>query len=116
MGSRSSPNRLTVSPKPSPPDRPGRHQNLAIAPLGPALQLFRIESERIKLPAPFSRRVAESLDADAAGQATFYGCFHKIGREEGKRDGHIDLANAALLASAKQAENWSACGAAIILD
>ena len=24
-------NRLTVSPKPPPPDRPGRHQNLAIA-------------------------------------------------------------------------------------
>jgi hypothetical protein len=31
MGSRSSPNRLTVSPQPPPPDRPGRHQNLAIA-------------------------------------------------------------------------------------
>jgi hypothetical protein len=39
---------------------------------GPALQLFRIESERLKLPAPFSRRIAEPLDADAAGQATFY--------------------------------------------
>src|SRR5258708_40103580 len=64
-------------------------------------QLFRIEAERLKLPAPFSRRIAKPLDADAAGQATFYGCFHKIGREEGKRDGHIDLANAALLASAK---------------
>jgi hypothetical protein len=46
-------------------------------------------------------RIAKPLDADAAGQATFYGCFHKIGRKEGKRDGHIDLANAALLASAK---------------
>ena len=31
MGSRSSPSQLTVSPKPPPPDRPGRHQNLAIA-------------------------------------------------------------------------------------
>src|SRR5467141_2892635 len=29
--------------------------------------LFRIESERFKLPAPFNRRIAESLDADAAG-------------------------------------------------
>jgi hypothetical protein len=29
--------------------------------------------------------VAESLDADAAGQATFYGCLDKIGREEGER-------------------------------
>jgi hypothetical protein len=69
--------------------------------LGPALQLFRIESERLKLPAPFGRRIAEPLDADAAGQATFYGRFDKIGCEEGERDGHIDLPNAALLASAK---------------
>jgi hypothetical protein len=68
---------------------------------GPALQLFRIESERLKLPAPFSRRISEPLDADAAGQATFYGCFDKIGGEKGERDGHIDLPNAALLASAK---------------
>jgi hypothetical protein len=30
--------------------------------LGPALRLFRIESERLKLPAPFSRRIAEPLD------------------------------------------------------
>ena len=37
----------------------------------PALQLFRIESERIKLLAPFSGQIAESLDADAPGQATF---------------------------------------------
>jgi hypothetical protein len=26
--------------------------------------LFRIESERLKLPAPFSRRIAEPLNAD----------------------------------------------------
>src|SRR6476619_2237537 len=64
-------------------------------------QLFRIESERLKLSAPFGRRIAEPLDADAAGQATFYGGFDKIGCKEGKRDGHIDLSNAALLASAK---------------
>src|ERR1700704_2659099 len=32
MGSRSSPSRATISPQPPPPDRPGRHQNLAIAP------------------------------------------------------------------------------------
>jgi hypothetical protein len=38
-----------------------------------AQQLFRIESERLKLSAPFGRRIAEPLDADAAGQATFYG-------------------------------------------
>jgi len=68
---------------------------------GPGLQLFRIESERLKLPAPFSRRIAEPLNADAAGQATFHGRFDKIGCKESERDGHIDLPNAALLASAK---------------
>src|ERR1700678_4536089 len=31
MGARSSPSRPTVTPQPPPPDRPGRHQNLAIA-------------------------------------------------------------------------------------
>jgi hypothetical protein len=40
---------------------------------GPALQLFRIESERLELLAPFSRQIAEPFDADAAGQAAFYG-------------------------------------------
>jgi hypothetical protein len=69
--------------------------------LAPALRLFRIESERLKLPAPFSRRIAEPLDADAAGEATFYRCFDKVGGKEGERDGHIDLPNAALLAGAK---------------
>ena len=68
---------------------------------GPALQLFRIESERLKLRAPFSRRISEPLDADAAGQATFYGCFDKIGGEKGERNGHIDLPNAALLSGTK---------------
>ena len=29
-------------------------------------QLFRVESERLKLPAPLSRWIAEALDADAA--------------------------------------------------
>jgi hypothetical protein len=52
--------------------------------LKPSPQLFRIESEHLKLSAPFGRRIAEPLDADAAGQATFYGCFDKIGCEEGE--------------------------------
>src|SRR5258706_434460 len=69
--------------------------------LGSALQLFRIESERLKLPAPFSRRIAEPFDADAAGQATLRRCLDKIRCEEGERDGHVGLPNAAFLASAK---------------
>jgi hypothetical protein len=32
-----------------------------------ARQLFWIEAECVELPAPFSRRVAEPLDTDAAG-------------------------------------------------
>jgi hypothetical protein len=35
------------------------------------LQLFRIESEYLKLLAPFGRRIAEPLDADAAVQGAF---------------------------------------------
>jgi len=62
--------------------------------------LFRTESKRFELPAPFGRRIAEPFDADAAGQATFYGGLDKIGREEGERYGHVDLPNAALLADA----------------
>src|SRR5712672_2623416 len=57
--------------------------------LEPALQLFRIESERLKLPAPVCRRIAEPFDADATGQATFYCRFDKVGCEKGERDGHI---------------------------
>src|SRR5258708_40311088 len=64
-------------------------------------ELFRIEAERLKLSAPFSRRIAEPFDADATGQATFYCCFDKVGCEKGERDGHIDLPHAALLTSAK---------------
>jgi hypothetical protein len=47
-------------------------------------QLIRVESERSELSAPFSRRIAKPLDADAAGQATFYRCFDKIWCEEGE--------------------------------
>jgi hypothetical protein len=48
---------------------------------------------------PFWRRIAQSLDTNASGQAAFHGCFDKIWSEEGERDGHINLSNAAFLAS-----------------
>ena len=63
------------------------------------MQLFRIESEGLKLPAPFGRRIAKPFDTDATGGG--YGWFDKGGCEEGDQDGHIDLPNAALLARAK---------------
>jgi hypothetical protein len=75
---------------------------------GRALQLFRIESERLKLPAPFGRLIAEPLDAYAAGEATFYRCFDKIRGEESERDGRIDLPNAAFLASTKLSDRGHA--------
>jgi hypothetical protein len=40
---------------------------------------------RRQLPAPFGRRIAESLDTDTAGQATFYSCFDKIGLLSARR-------------------------------
>ena len=46
---------------------------------GPALQLFRVEPERLELPAPFDRWITEPLDADAAGQTAFDGCLDQIG-------------------------------------
>jgi hypothetical protein len=67
----------------------------------PAPQLFRIKPKRFKLPVPLGRWITEPFDTDAAGQAAFYGCFDKIGREESQRDGHVNLPNAALLAHAK---------------
>ena len=65
------------------------------------MDLFRIESERLELPAPFGGRIAKPLDADATGQAPLYGCSDEIGCEEGKRHGHIDLPDAAFLSNAK---------------
>ena len=50
------------------------------------MQLFRIKPERLELPAPLGRWITEPLDTNAAGQAAFYGCFDKIGSEEGERD------------------------------
>ena len=65
------------------------------------LTLFGIEPERLKLRAPFSRQIAKPFDPNAAGQTTFHCGFDEIGREEGERDRHVDLARAACLASAK---------------
>jgi hypothetical protein len=65
------------------------------------LRLFWIEAERLELPAPFCRQIADSLDANAAGQASFYRRFDQIRSQEGERDRHVDPPNAAPLTSAK---------------
>jgi hypothetical protein len=61
-------------------------------------QEYRIESERFELPGPFSRRISQSLDPNAAGQTTFDRCFDEVRCEKRERDGHIDLSHAAFLA------------------
>ena len=44
---------------------------------------------------PLDWRIAQSGDADPTGESTFNGRLHKIGRNEGKRYCHVDLAYAA---------------------
>src|SRR5258706_1028085 len=63
----------------------------------PCPHLLRIEPERVELPAPFRRGIAKSLYTDPAGQTTFYRCSDEIRREEGERNGHVDLTHAAFL-------------------
>jgi hypothetical protein len=70
-----------------------------------AANLLRIKPEHLELPTPLGGQIAEPFDPDAAGQATFHYSFDKIGCEKGKRNRHVDLPNAALLASAKLSDS-----------
>ena len=60
--------------------------------------LLWIESERFELPVPLGGSIAEPLDANASWQTTFDCSTDEFGREEGQRDGHIDMPDAAFLA------------------
>ena len=62
-------------------------------------QLFGIKSERFELASPFGGGIAKSLNANATGQAALDGGLDESRREEGERDGHIDLTNGAAFAS-----------------
>jgi hypothetical protein len=57
-----------------------------------------VQSERLELPAPICRSIAESLDSYAAWQPPFDRCSDKIRGEERERDRHVDLTHAAFLA------------------
>jgi hypothetical protein len=50
-----------------------------------------------ELPSPLGRRIAKTLDANAGGRRPSTAAFDEGRREEGERDGHVDLTNAALL-------------------
>jgi len=65
--------------------------------LGRAL-LLRIQTQRFELPTPFRRSVTQSLDVDASREATFHRSADQLGRKKGKRDGHVDMTDAASLA------------------
>jgi hypothetical protein len=45
------------------------------------------------------RRCSARRNADPSRQSSFDGSLHEIGREESERDRHIDLSNAAFVAS-----------------
>jgi len=56
------------------------------------------QTEHRVLVRPLGRSIAQTRDADPARQSSFDGSLHEFGREEGERDCHIDLSNAAFLA------------------
>jgi hypothetical protein len=59
--SRSSPSRLIVSPQPPSPDRPNRHQKLAIAPLVQSSAIMLSSVRSLALPQHVSNRAANPL-------------------------------------------------------
>ena len=59
---------------------------------------MRIESQRFELACPLSGRIAKSFDANTAGQAAFDRGSDESRCEEGERQGHVDLTDAASFA------------------
>ena len=60
--------------------------------------LMRISTKLLELPGPVRVWIAQTLDVDAARQATFDSCFHKWRRQKCKRERQIGLAKAASFA------------------
>jgi hypothetical protein len=60
--------------------------------------LVRIEAKLLELPAPFSGRIAQAFNIDAAWETTFDRCLHELRSQERKRERQIDLAHGASLA------------------
>ena len=55
------------------------------------------KSEHLVLPGPFGRQVAEAHNSYSMWKSSLDGSLDEVGREEGERDRHIDLADATLL-------------------
>src|SRR6516162_11530792 len=62
------------------------------------MPLRRRKSEHLMLPRPLGGHFGEAGHSHAMRQPARDGCVHEIGRQEGKRDRHVDFPNAALLA------------------
>src|SRR6266404_2003005 len=60
-------------------------------------KLLRFQAERFELSTPLRGSIAEPFDTDAARQTTFDCGLDEVRCEEGKRDSHIDLSDAAFL-------------------
>jgi len=58
-------------------------------------ELLRRKPEHLVLAGPFGRQVGEADNSHAMRKASFDRSLDEIGREEGKRDRHVDLADAA---------------------
>jgi hypothetical protein len=56
------------------------------------------QTEPLILSRPFSRRIAQIGNADAAGKPTFHRGLDQARSDEGHRDRHVDMTNAAFAA------------------
>ena len=55
------------------------------------------QTESLILSRPLGRRIAQIGDADAAGEPTFDRGFDQTWSDEGHRDRHVDVTNAAFM-------------------
>ena len=60
-------------------------------------RLQRRKAEHLVLASPFSRQIGEASNSHSMREPARDSCFDEIGREEGKRDRHVHLADAAAL-------------------
>jgi hypothetical protein len=60
------------------------------------VRLLPRKTEHLVLAGPLRWQIGEASNAHAVGKPAVDGSFDQIGREESKRDGHIDLSRAAV--------------------
>ena len=67
-------------------------RRLCLAESGSNVGLLGRKSEHLVLPGPFGRQVAEAHNSYPMWKPSLDGSLHEVGREEGERDRHVDLA------------------------